>query len=350
MSTPTNKSFTAQELWSKTMPFVWAKLALRLVAILIGAIILGICIFIATQNAAIGFIAILIGLSVSISVYGFMVRVFGYAIRVGHIAVLVETIKTGQLPNNQVTYGKDKVVARFKTAAVFFALDRLVDRSVQQIQRAVGSIGDFLGSASSGMSSVIKLVQKIIGIALKYVDDCCIGWIFYNDDNGQSATKGALDGIVIYFQNWKKVLGSAAKTAILVLILTFGLFLVLTLLFTWILNLMGGGLWGWLAFFLGLMISLAIKKALIDSWVMIRMLNTYMQVAPSTEIKFDLYTKLSGFSSSFKKLFDQSKGEINTPSTRPATTAAPAQAAFCGECGAKNTAGSQFCGECGKKV
>ena len=356
MSVQTHRKFTAKELWSQTMPFVWAKLTLRLVAILIGAVILGICIFIATLNEAVGFFAILIGLGVSISIYGFVTRVFGYAIRVGHIAVLVETIKTGQLPSNQIAHGKDKVVAKFSTAAVFFALDRMVDRAVQQLQRGVASVGSVLGGISPGMGSVVKFGQKVVGIALKYVDDCCLGWIFYNDDKNQSATKGAIDGIVIYFQNWKKILGSAVKTAALVIVGTFVLFLVLLLLFTALLNFMGGGVWGWLAFFLGLMLSLAVKRAIIDSWVMIRMLSTYMEVAPSTEIRFDVYGQLSGLSPSFRKLCDQAKGEIgNAPP--PAAQARPAAAnpaatspVFCGECGARNAPGTQFCGECGKKV
>ena len=353
------KSFTPKQLWSKTMPFVWAKLALRLVAILIGAIILAICIWIFTANEAVGFFAIIFGLAASISIYGFVIRVFGYAIRVGHIAVLVETIKTGNLPDNQLVYGKTKVVEKFKTAAIFFVLDRLVDRAVQQLQGTLGSAASLLG-ALPGMGSVVKFAQKVLGIALKYVDECCIGWIFYNDDKNQSATKGAIDGIVIYFQNWKRILGDALKTAMLVVIFTFVLFLALLAIFALLLNALGsGGVWTFLAAFLGLMIALAVKRALIDSWVMIRMLSGYMAVAPSTEIKFDIYGKLSGLSPSFRKLCDQATGElINSDSntTTPAaaapdtTAASAAKPVFCGECGAKNSPGTQFCGECGSKV
>ena len=357
------KSFTPKQLWSKTMPFVWAKLTLRLVAILIGAAILAISIWIFTANEAIGFFAIIFGLIASISIYGFVVRVFGYAVRVGHIAVLVETIKTGSLPDNQLIYGKKKVVEKFKTAAVFFVLDRLVDRAVQQLQRALGSVAGLLGGMP-GMGSVVKFAQKVLGIALKYVDECCIGWIFYNDDKNQSATKGAIDGIVIYFQNWKRILGDALKTALLVVIFTFVLFLALLAIFAWLLSFVGGGFWTLLAVFLGLMIALAVKKALIDSWVMIRMLSGYMAVAPSTEIKFDVYGKLSGLSPSFRQLCDQAKGEIinsggsnTTTTSTPAPTSPPAAApsssanpVFCGECGSKNSPGTQFCGECGSKI
>ena len=342
------KSYTANQLLNKTMPFVWAKLMLRLAAIAVGAVILGVCILIATMNEVVGIFAVLIGLVVSISIYAFIVNVFGYAVKVGHVAVLAETIKTGSVPNNQVAYGTKKVKDKFATAGAFFAIDKLIGGAVKQLQGALGSAAGFLGSLP-GMGGVVGFAQKFLDIALNYVDECCLAWIFYNDDSGESAVKGAIDGVVIYAQNWKKVLGNAVKITFIVFALTFGLGLFLVLVFTGLLSVIGG-LWGWLAFFLGLMITFAVKKAFIDSWVMIGMLNTYMQVAPTTEIKFDVYSKLSGLSPSFRKMFDKAKGEITPDRPAAASAAAPTQQTFCGECGAKNTPGAQFCGECGTTI
>ncbi|MCL2396934.1 MAG: zinc ribbon domain-containing protein [Defluviitaleaceae bacterium] len=340
--------FKPKELWGKTMPFVWAKLMLRLVAILIGAIILGISIWIFTINAAVGFFAVVIGLSMAVGIYSFIVNIFGYAIRVGHVAVLAETIKTGKLPENQLVYGKDKVVSKIGTAAAFFALNRLVDRGVQELQRGLGSIAGMLGGLP-GMGGAVKIGQKILGKALKYVDECCLGWIFYNYDKEQSATKGAIDGIVIYVQNWKPILGNAVKTTFMAMAATLGIGLVLVLVFVGLLGFLGGGVWGVLAFFLGLMVAMAVKRAFIDSWVMIRMLSTYMDVAPGTQIRFDVYGALSGQSRAFKKLCGMAQDEISAAPTRSAAPA-PSKPVFCGECGASNVPGAGFCGECGAKV
>ena len=346
------KKFKPKQLWNKTMPFVWAKLMIRLVAIAIGAVILGAGLWIFTINDAVGVIAIFIGFGMSIAVYGFIIRVFGYAIRVGHIAVLVEAIKTGQMPKNQIAYGKEKVVANFATAGAFFVLNRLVDNAVKQLQRGLGSIASIFGSLP-GMGSVVKFGQKVLKIALKFVDDCCIGWIFYNEGNGETATKRAVDGVVIYAQNWKAILGNALKTAIMVVILTsvIGfLMLIVAAILVSVIN-FTESVWGILAFFLGLMLTFAIKRAFIDSWVMIRVLHTYMEVAPTTEIRFDVYGRLSGMSRSFRKMCDQARSEI--PTSGPVTAAAPVGAggrAFCGECGAKNTSGAGFCGDCGQKM
>jgi hypothetical protein len=347
--------FTPGQLWSKTMPFIWAKLWIRLAAIGVGAVILGIAILLTRINETVGAFAILIGIILSLIAYRTIVRLLGYAVKVGHIAVLSEAIKTGIMPNNQMSFGKDKVKAKFATAAVFFGIDVLVEKAVKQLQKALGSLFGFFGGLP-GMGGIMKIAESILGTALNYVDECCIGWIFYNEDKGETPTKGALDGVVIYFQNWKKVLGGAAKTALLSLLMTLGIGLVLVFLFTGILSLMGGGVWGWLAFFLGLMIAFAIKNAFIDSWVMIRMYHTYLEVAPATEIKFDLYGKLCGLSPSFKKMYNQANAEGGNSFQRASVAgAAPiarnaSKPVFCGECGAKNEAGTRFCGECGKPV
>ena len=105
---------------------------------------------------------------------------------------------------------------------------------------------------------------------------------------------------------------------------------------------------------------MAVKKAFIDSYMMVKMMVSYMQVAPTTEITFDLYGKLSEWSAKFKELF--TKGQNENPAQQPAyatagaaqsgTTAANAKEKpiFCGECGEKNVRGAKFCGACGKPL
>ncbi|MCM1325754.1 MAG: hypothetical protein NC094_05310 [Bacteroidales bacterium] len=60
---------------------------------------------------------------------------------------------------------------------------------------------------------------------------------------------------------------------------------------------------------LTMMIVLIVKSAVMDSYTMVCMICSYMQVAPTTEITFDLYDKLCGLSSKFKSLF-QKAGQV----------------------------------------
>ena len=113
-------------------------------------------------------------------------------------------------------------------------------------------------------------MQTFIGIALGYVDECCLGYCFLKKDEG--AFKASCDGVVIYFQNVKKLLKDAAVI-------------------------------------LAVMVAIVIKSAFIDSFMLVKMMVSYMEVAPSTEITFDLYEKLSKLSSKFKQLFGKAKEE-----------------------------------------
>ena len=346
------KKFTPKELLSKTMPFIWAKLMLRLIAAGLFLGLFAFSLFAFTRNPAVGFVLLIASFIVGAWGSFFLVRVVGYGVRVGHIAVLVETIKTGQLPANQVVYGKNKVVERIGTAATFFVINKLVDRAVLQLQMRLQSAAGFMGGVP-GLGKLVKIANSVLKVALKYVDECCVAWIFYGPKE-QSAWKGALDGVTLYAQNWKKVLGNAIKIALMVMLLTFGIGLIIALIFAALLGQIGG-LWSFFAFVFGLISALVIKQVFLDTWVMISMLVTFLEVAPNTQLKVDMYGKLSNISPAFRKMTENAQNEIaGDPFAAPA---APAHAGrsggstvFCGQCGAKNPAGTRFCGECGKNV
>jgi len=74
-------------------------------------------------------------------------------------------------------YGKQMVSSRFAAANVYFAVDRLVSGAVHQLQKAVGKVGGAL-DVIPGMDTVTNILQTFIGIALGYVDECCLGYCF----------------------------------------------------------------------------------------------------------------------------------------------------------------------------
>lgn len=239
----------------------------------------------------------------SIKVVSFIIMHYiGYLIKAGHIAVLTEAVTTGQIPENQVAYGKQQVKDRFATSNVYFLVDKLLSGAVKQIQNGIGKLGDAL-SFIPGMETIASLAKLFVDLSLGYIDECCLGYTFYKKD--ESAFKSAADGVAIYAQNWKKLLGNAAKTMVLVLLGIAGITLVLFLVLGLIFRLFD---WpGWIAFVLALLLAVAIKKAFIDSYILVRTMVAYMEVAPNTTITLDIYGKLCNLSSKFKELF--SKGE-----------------------------------------
>jgi hypothetical protein len=349
------------EIFSKTMPFVWAKLLLGLATVVISIVILAILMGIAWlfKSGGVGVVMFCLWIGATGVVNFVLNHYMGYLLKAGHVAVITETVTTGSVPDNQVAYGKQMVKERFLTSNIYFVVDKLISGAVRQLQRSFEKLGGALGSVIPGMSMVVNIGKMFIGIALGYIDECCLGYTFYKKEQG--AFKSAADGVVIYAQNWKTLLKDAAKTTamvvILVVIVTLVSFLLFGLVFR-LLNFSGmiGRVAGFVAFLLACFVAVTVKKAFIDSYILVKMMVSYMQDAPTTVITFDLYGKLCGISGKFKDLFNKGQQENPAPVVAAAGTAQPAapvsedKPVFCGQCGAKNARGTKFCGSCGKPM
>ena len=357
------------ELFRKTMPFAMAKLLLGAVTVIASVILLVILMLIGAlfDDGGIA-ICFLIWLGATGIIRFAVMHYFGYLVKAGHVAVLAEAVTTGKVPDNMVGYGKDKVKERFGEANVYFAVDKLVTGSVKQIQNGIQKLGNAMDFIP-GMGAITSAAKFFVNLSLGYIDECCLGYTFYKKDQG--AFQSACDGVVIYAQNIKGLLKNAAKTMLKVMLLSLvvvlAVFIPVGILFK-VLN------WSaFIAFLLALFIAWVIKFAFMDSYILCQTMTSYMEVAPNTQITYDLYSKLSGISSSFKKLYNEGNKEGprpnaqqpqyayagGNPNPQPQNTQVnvnqPQQNAgekpiFCGQCGAKNAQGAGFCGDCGAKL
>lgn len=350
---------TAKDIFMKTLAFCWAKLGLGLLNILICvvlfAILMGISLLFASESVTGIMFFVWLGLAGAVN---FAINHYwGYLVKAGHVAIIAQTFKDGRVPSNCVSVGKQMVLDRFGTANAYFAIDKLVSGAVKQLQRTLGRITNSLFGAVPGADTVKSAANFFLDISLGYVDECCLSYTFYRND--QNAYKSACDGVVIYAQNWKHLLKNAAMTALTVIISLLVVTLVAFILFGGIFRLLGWS--GFVAFVLALMLAWTVKYAFIDSWIMVKMMHGYMQVAPTTVITFDLYTKLSGISGKFREMFRQSGTTAETmqpqpvqpqPVYAPEAPAAPVadKPRFCPQCGTAIAAGKAFCGNCGAKV
>ena len=365
-------------LFRKTMPFCIAKLLLGGATVLICAVLFAILLGIGWLFGDGGiFVCMLIWIGCVGAVRFAIMHYFGYLVKAGHIAVLAEAVTTGEVPANQVAYGKEKVKERFATANVYFAVDKLVSGAVKQIQRGIQKLGNLLDFVP-GMEHLTKLINFFVELSLGYIDECCLGYTFYKAEQG--AFQSACDGVVIYAQNIKHLLKNAAKTMLKVVLLSLAVLLVVFIpmgllfkLFNWS---------GLIAFLLAAFITWVLKFAFLDSYILCQTMAGYMEVAPTTQITFDLYGKLCGISGKFRELFDKGKAEdaggtygaapayaggapapqpyapmeqtyapaVQTYTPAPQAAAPAAKPRFCGNCGAKNEAGTAFCGSCGAKM
>ena len=298
----------ANEVYRKTLKFAWIKLGMGmatvLLSVLLFAIIMGISLLM--KSAEVGLIGLGIWFAGTLTISYIINTYFGYLVKAGHVAVIAETFRTGQVPSDEVHYGIGMVKSRFATSNIYFLLDRLVSGAVNQLQSAVGRVESLLDFVP-GMSMIAGFAKSLIRIGLGYVDECCLGYTFYNSE--QSAFKSAADGVVIYFQNWKTLLKDAVKISIVVILGT----VVASILPVYAFVLLFRAL-GWftvIGFIAGVVVGCVIRYAFVDSYILVRMMSTYMQVAPSTEISFDLYGKLSKLSGKFKELCKRAESEIS---------------------------------------
>lgn len=321
---------TAKDIYLRTMTFNWMKLMLGGATLVLSLILLAICaglawLFSSKDNG----LAILIMLSVWLSgtkaINFILMHYFGYLVKAGHVAIISQAVTEGVIPDDQFNVAKKMVTDRFVTSNVYFALDKLVDGAVRQLGRTFDRVTNFIGLNNiPGFEQVQKLVKLFLHVALGYVDECCLGYTFYKKE--QTPFKSAADGVVIYFQNWKVLLKNAAMTTLIVVGSTIGVTIVVGVVFGVICKLCGlPGLFGLL---IGLMAAWAVKFAFIDSWILVSMMTTYMQVAPTTEITVDIYGKLCGLSAKFKELFNKGQAEqAAPPAAGPQTETAVATSA-----------------------
>lgn len=305
---------TAKDIFTKTMPFAWAKLVLGLATVLISTVLFAILMGIGWLFGENGMLLMFL---IWLGATGFLrfaiMHYMGYLVKAGHIAVIAEAFRSGRIPDNQVEVGKAMVLERFATSNVYFAIDKLVAGAVKQLQNALQKVGNALDFIP-GMGAVTGLAQFFVSISLGYIDECCLGWTFYQKEQG--AFQSAADGVVIYTQNWKVILGSAAKTMLSVLLLMAATVLAAFIPVGLIFKLLH---WSPLAaFLLACLIAWSVKFAFIDSWLMVKMMVSYMEVAPSTQITFDLYGKLCNLSGKFKELFQKGRQETTAPAAATA--------------------------------
>lgn len=301
----------ANEVFKKTIKFVWLKLALGGCAIafsiVLGLLLIGISAV--SKNSTVMGYSVMVWIGLSAAALGISQYYVGYLVKAGHIAVVTHLVTMGSLPENQFEYGTQIVKKKFATAAAYFAVDRLVSGAVRQINGGLDIVGNVLGKIP-GMDSLVSLAQTFVNIALGNVDECCLAYTFYKDE--QTSFKSAADGVVIYFQNWKTVIKDALKTALITFIVSTIAWFILLFAMVGIVGILGipGFQVFFVSFMLTMMIILVVKSSVMDSYTMVCMVCTYLQVAPTTEITFDLYDKLCKLSSKFKSLFQKAKEAV----------------------------------------
>ncbi|WP_438314667.1 hypothetical protein [Sporosarcina sp. FA9] len=312
---------TVMQLVRKTMPFLLSRILIYGIFGLAALLFLGIMIGIGFlmlkmfgEGSAAFIIVMLFAFGVIYGGLRFLERYVLYMVKVGHISVVVELLRSGQIPDGkgQIAYGKDQVKKNFGSANVAFVIDNAVHGAVKQIQRWMLRVGEFFNFVP-GAKNIIGILNSIMSVSLNYIDEAVVSYIILrrNEERDETVWKSASDGVVLYAQSWKGIIKTAAGAVLLIYAFSIITFLVFALPLMGIGKLMTlnspelGFFTGAIAVIAAYVLTVVLKRAIVDPIVTIAMIRSYQMSIKNLEPEIDLQQKLLGVSGKFKNLFNK---------------------------------------------
>ncbi|MCO6187044.1 hypothetical protein [Rhizobium sp. L1K21] len=240
-----------------------------------------------------------VGFGIVAAILYFLREYILYILKAGHIAVLVELLDSGTLPNGQgqIAYGKTVVQERFVQASVLFGLDQLIKGVINAITGLLEGIASIL--PIPGLEQLISFFRAFLKVAVGFVDEVILAHaIRTRADNPWSAAEEAL---VLYGQNYKAMLKNAAVIAVISYGLAFIVFLLMLAPAAGLAYLMPGG-WsaGGIAF--AILFAWAVKAALIEPFAICCMMQAFFHVTEGQSPNPEWRAKLASLSAKFRDI------------------------------------------------
>ncbi len=298
----------ATSIFIKTAPWVVVRfgvgLAFTLLAVMYFAAIAFALFTLGDLSGGIAFVGLLVAGVVFYGFFRLARRYILYLVTAGHIAVIAHAVDTGEVPPNQIQFGKRKVRNRFTEASALFGVDMLVKGVIKQFNRTVASVGSTFGFVP-GLQQLMRVFKRTVGIATSYIDQAIIAHMFLNESKGNWTA--ARDGVVLYGKTWKPVLGST----LLIVLSTYVALFVLVLLLVPLAGVLGGlapalEIGGWVA--VGALVLVS-YLGLFDPWVKTVVITTYLIEAEDETPDSETMDYIAARSSEFRTLLNKADSE-----------------------------------------
>lgn len=316
---------SVMKLFRKTLPFIISRIliygAFGLIAFIFLGIMVGIGFLLLKTFGETGGAFIIVMIIAFGAIYGglrFLERYVLYMVKLGHVSVIVELLRKGEVPQGKglVAYGKDQVTNNFGASNVAFVIDKMVHAAVRQIQRWIMRIGNIF-SFVPGSKNIIGIINAIMSVSLNYIDEAIMSYIFLrkSDEKEESVWKSASDGVVLYAQSWKGIIKAAIGSVIFIYAFNIILFLAFVFPLMFVSKIISadtpglGSFLGFLAIVGAYVLTTILKRALVDPIVTIIMVRAYQMSIRDLEPSIDLQQRLLGISSRFKRLFNRAQQE-----------------------------------------
>lgn len=239
------------------------------------------------------------GFGLTVGVIFFFRDYLLYIVKAGHIAVMVELMEGGTIPDGrgQIDYAKAIVTERFGQASALFALD-------QVIKGVVGAITGILQGLMSilpipGLDKIMGIVRAYLRLAVGLVDEVILAHILRTRaENPWAAGKEAL---VLYGQNARPMLVNAAWLTAIVYGLSFVVFLLMLAPAAAVVYLIPGA-WSAGGLVFALVFAWAVKAALIEPFAIACMLQVFFKVTQGQTPNPEWEARLDKVSDKFRSM------------------------------------------------
>lgn len=213
-----------------------------------------------------------------------------YIVKAGHIAVMVELMTGGEVPDGrgQIDYAKEVVKARFGEASALFALDRVIKGVVGAITGLIQGLMSIL--PIPGLNNIMGVVRAYLRVAVGLVDEVILAHAIKTRATNPWAS--AREALVLYGQNARPMLVNAAWLTAFVYGLSFVVFLLMLAPAAGIVYLMPGA-WSAGGLVFAIIFAWAVKAALIEPFAIACLLQVFFKVTegqvpnPEWEAKLD---------------------------------------------------------------
>jgi hypothetical protein len=225
-----------------------------------------------------------------------------YLVKAGHIAVMVEALQGRPLPEGQgqITYARRIVTERFGQASLLFGLDQLVKGVITAVTGLLEGLFSFL--PIPGLDRVMALMRAYLKIAVGLLDEVMLAQVLRSRaDNPYAAAREAL---VLYAQNARPMLISAAWITAIIWLLSIGVFLVMLLPAAGLVWLLPGQISA-AGLVFAVLFAWAVKAALIEPFAIACLLQAYFKVTEGQSPDPDWQRKLDGVSARFQTIGDR---------------------------------------------
>ena len=195
------KKLSNGAIYRRTFIFSLKKLLICAIAllILIASAVIGF--YVSGQNI----LGLGIGTVIGIIIFYLLVHFVVFMLSAGQIAMMTKGVTEDALPDNVYQAGKAEVKANFVTVAAYYAVTNIISGIFNEITRGINALSGAGGAAGGVADTINGIIQVVIG----YLENCCLGWVFYK--KGQNAFASTCEGAVLFFKNWKALIRNLGR-------------------------------------------------------------------------------------------------------------------------------------------